>query len=300
MHVRRVVRLGALAVTLAVALSITCREPVYAQAPLPTTVNDQVTYLADRYANGLALRFGDTLSSTGISTNRTALVSGLNSLLTKPFSPQELLELGQWAERQGSEMADEPVDAELPPVTRSLLNDVKEYLARPPAADSRTHWLAVRAVLAQTGTIFDALRKEMAAQWADVTPEADAKAGQAIASQTQLLNAAAYSRISPYLKRPFTPAEMEELIASARKTAQEQRQNWDGTAARLSDELRAQYTADPGPLESRLVISAALTQYGILAASYQVPAEVTCTKQESQEIRAARAARAAAREGAIP
>jgi hypothetical protein len=286
-------RLGILAVVVlaVVVASLSLRVPAGAQGPLPTTAGEQIAYLADRYANGLTLRCGDTLSASAIGTNREALANGLTSLLTQPLPPRDLLELGQWTERQGVEIGDWPTDEEVPSVTRSLLNDVKEYLSRPPTGDARESAHALQAILAQTGTVFDALRQELVVQWRDVAPDADAMAGGAIASQTDLLDAAAYSRVSPYMKRLLTQAEMEELVALARKTAQEQRQEWDEFAAGLDGEARAQFLADAETMREHMVGTAARVEYAILGASYVPPASVRGTTQEFESIVAARSAR---------
>ena len=288
----RLLRLGSLVVAVAavVVLLVSLRAPARAQGALPTTAGEQIAYLADRYANGLTLRFGDTLSATTIATNRAVLANGLTSLLTQPLPSRDLLELGQWVERQGADLADQPVDEEVPCVTRSLLNDVREYLSRPAPSDPREAAYALQAVLAQTGEVFDALRQEMAAQWSDVAQDTDEMVGGAIASQTDLISAAAYSRVSPYMKRLLTQAEVDELIQSARRIAREERQGWNDMAARMPEERRAIYVADPGPKQSSMIMAAARVEYGIMGASYKPPASVLGSAQEFQAIVATREA----------
>jgi hypothetical protein len=203
----RLLRLAILAavVTAAVVVLVSHWPPARAENTLPTTVADQVTYLADRYANGLTLCYGDYLSAAAIATNRAELANGLTSLLTTPLPLDDLLDLGQWVERQwGPPFLDRPVDEEIPGVTRGLLDEVKQYLSRPPRGDARQDALAIRAILAQAGEVFEALRKEMIAQWADVVPEADTEVPGVIAGEMNLIEKAAYSRISPYMKRLFT------------------------------------------------------------------------------------------------
>jgi hypothetical protein len=270
----------------------TLLAPVCALGAPPTTVGEQVAYLADRYANGLDCRFGDTLSTAAIAANKAQLSEGLAALITKPLGSDELLELGQWMERQGVPHFDRPVDLELAPVTRNLIEDTRQYLSRQP-------WDAhlILAIEAQAGEVLDALRKEMIVQWRELVPDVEAKAAGIVSSQTFPIGEAANSHISPFIKRLFTQAEMDALVAFAQKKARDERQHWEDFGARMSPEMRAVFAADPEPMRVHMVVTAAQVQYQIMATSYKPPSGVGVMPEEFKAILEARDARDAAEAG---
>lgn len=269
----------------------TLLAPVCALGALPTTVETQVDWLADRYAEDLELYSPSGLSAQSIATSRAEVAGGLRSIITQPLTRQQLRELNQWLASDKFLPSDvTPADLRLHAWAASGLEAIRLYLSRPPVTPEQR--LPIRA---QTGIVFNALRKELAAQFSGAIAEPEAKATGAVFSQTFLVSAAAISPVSPKMKRLFTPTEMDMLAQYARDAAVRARTDWDEAMARVSEEERAAYAAS---LEERfvyLVGAAAQLQYKILGTSY-TPPEVL-TKEEWQAVIDAEAAERAAAGG---
>jgi hypothetical protein len=128
--------------------------------------------------------------------------------------------------------------------------------------------------MAQAGLVFDAVRKELAAQSLDIMPDAEARATGAVFGDTFLVSAAATSPASPQMKRLLTPAEMELMTQFARDMALRARQDWDeavAIASMSSEESLARYTPSLAQL-NYMGTAATVVQFKMLRTSYLPPA----------------------------
>jgi len=279
---------------LCVLLYLTLLAPACVLGALPTTVESQADWLADRYAGVVELAY-ERLSAESIQVTRAEMANGLRSVIAAPLSRQQLRELDEWVVTKAVPAGDlTPPELELHRWVGLALDAVRLYLSRPPMAPE-LH----RAIMAQAGVVFDALRRELAAQFLGLIPDVETSAAAGVFGDTFLVSAAATSLVSPFMKRLFTSAEMEMLVQYARDAAVGVRADWDNALARAPEEGRAAYTAWVAQF-GYFGRAAAQTQYKILATSYILPAVLTEAEQRAvvdayAEDRAA--ARAAAETG---
>jgi hypothetical protein len=272
---------------LCVLLFLTLLASACALGALPTTVEAQADWLADRYAVALELSY-EGLSAESIQVSRAELANGLRSVIAAPLTRQQLREVGQWIVTDAvSPGGPTPPDLELHCWAGLTLEAIRSYLSRPPLT-----FALHRGIMAQAGIVFDALRRELAAQFSGVISDAESKTTGVVFGDTFLVSAAATSPVSPQMKRLFTPGEMDMLVEKARDMAASARRDWDESVARAAEEERAAWAAS---LEARSVYltgAAARTQYLILGTSYTPPAILT--KAEQQAVMDAYAAQEAA------
>jgi len=249
---------------------LTLLAPTRSWAALPPTVEGQADFLAHRYAQSLEL-LSEALSAESIQASRAELAQALRSVIAQPLTRQQLRELDQWMVTNAVPPGElTPPDLELHNWVGLTLDAVRAYLSRP-ALTPELH----RAVMAQAGIVFDALRRELTAQFSGVMSEVETNVAGVVFGDTFLVSAAATSPVSPFMKRLFTTAEMDMLLQYARDAAVTARRDWDDSVASVAEEKRAAWAASLGARSVHLRGAAAQTQYQILATSYTQPRILT-------------------------
>jgi hypothetical protein len=223
-------------VPLCSSLLLACLVALPALGSVPSTVDDQVTWLGDILVSGMQELYGASAAPAAVA-GRSELVEGLGQVLQRPLTTRELTEFQALLFDDGGPLT----PGDLPPVEMGMRRDarlrvawLRDYLARPPLTDEE------RGVLdRQLADLAETLRSGLASELsADVADKAAAE--KVVAEEVTDLFSRRVAQLmsgpmTPYFKRAFSPEQMASLVGAASQVAGEARRLWEVAKPRLKD-----------------------------------------------------------------
>jgi len=230
----------------ALALAI---MPVLARSGGPRTVEEQAEWIGETWAAWLWDDCGETLAPETIAGPREELVEGLKARLEAPLNSEQyaMVQSCMMGGVDGYAPTRPPLELELRQSVRQNLYKVDWYLAHP-EPDTEL-WTEVGG---QVSEVFYVAQEALLAELMPLAPDPDT--GRRAVLSGVLLGGVQHvlpligSVTIPMFKRPYTPEEMADLRAVAKRAAQWARADLEGDLVELGQSRP--YVVSPGALES--------------------------------------------------
>jgi len=206
--------------------------PVVARGHSPRTLDDQVEWIADRWTAWLLEDCGEALALETLAGPRKELVEGLKARFDAPLTSHE------FARVEGCMMGSVdgyrpdwlPLELELRKDVRLNLFMLDYYLAHPMVDEHKARLGGARVfdeVLRQVAEVFYLVQEDLLAELLPSAEDPDRMrpailAGVLMGGPQQVLYVIS-DPTKPMFKRPFTPEEMADLRATAKRAAQQAR-----------------------------------------------------------------------------